>query len=78
MPASWNKDAIISKDNQNIGVVMRWGQDVITNEGSKKINVDGAYSNTIKFDVVRPDNVNLGDINTGEFNASATLKITEQ
>lgn len=77
-PTAWNNNAIRTSNN-NVGVVMRWGGNIVTNGNTQKISVlNGSISVPLSFTPVKPTAVSYEDITTGAFNASATLIITQQ
>lgn len=75
---SWNNNAITTSNN-NLGVVMRWNGNIVTNGNTQQLSVvNGSISVPLSFTPVKPTSVSYEDIKTGAFNASATLIITQQ
>lgn len=76
-PATWNGDAV-QTSNSNVGVVVLWGTNVMTNGSTQSLRVNGSATTTLSFTPVRPASILPEKISTGAFTASATLILSQQ
>lgn len=77
-PAVWNSDAI-QTSNEDVGAIVNWDDgSVLTNGDVKRVEVNGSSEFKLSFTPVRPNDVSGEDIETGAFNASAVLMVSQE
>lgn len=75
-PASWS-DSQIATSNKALGVALIHDGQQMRNGSSFNMTVQGSSTKSLQFSLLRDPNKNAEDISTGNFNASATLIVSE-
>lgn len=77
IPTSWANNQI-SSSNTALGIAMSEGGSLIGNKESFYITFNGQKTTPLTFSLLRDPNIPSSNINTGVFNASATLIVNEE